>query len=327
MWKKKQEEKKHNPIWLFVKTFVASFLIITIVLTPVFAAKNKVADILESNPGGEGAPILEEELEFIISPDNPFYDAFTTAKRVNVLLLGADHNNLTDTIILASFDMDLKHLDLISVPRDTYYYRGPGYNDAAHHKINAVYRKNPVNSAKAVSEILMDIPINYYVLFSYEGVAAIVNSMDGVPMNIQKPMKYSDPLDTPPLHIDIPAGEQILYGEQAVHFLRYRSGYPDADLGRIKAQQEFIKNAFKRCLSFDLPKIAQTAYENIQSDMKLKTLFYLTGKAIGITADDITTYMLPNKYEGAYVRPDVTGIAEMLTEIYSLGTEPENQIK
>lgn len=323
MWKNKQQEKMYNPVLTFVKTFLAAFLIITIILTPAFAAMNKVSEVLESNPGGEEAPVLEEELDYLISPDNPFYDAFTAAKRVNILLLGADHNNLTDTIMLASFDMEIKHLDLISVPRDTYYYRGPGYNDPAHHKINAVYRKNPVNTAKAVSEILMDIPINYYAVVSYDGVTEIINSMGGVPMNIPKAMKYSDPLDTPPLHIDIPAGEQILDGEHSVQFLRYRSGYPDADLGRIKAQQEFMKNAFKRCLSFDLPKIATTAYENIQSDMKLKTVLYLASKAIGITSEDITTYMMPNKYEGLYVRPDVTGIVDMLTEIYSLGPAPD----
>ena len=323
MWKKKQREKKYNPTMMFIKTFLVSFLVIMVVLTPTFAAINKVTEVLESNPGGEDVPVLEEELDYLISPDNPFYDAFTTAKRVNVLLLGADHNNLTDTIVLASFDMNLKHLDLISIPRDTYYYRGPGYNDPAHHKINAVYRKDPVNTARAVSEILMDMPINYYILFDYEGVAAIVNSMDGVPMNIAKPMKYSDPLDTPPLYIDIPAGEQVLYGEHAVQFLRYRSGYPDADLGRIKAQQEFMKNAFKRSLSFDLPKIAQTVFEYIQSDMKLKTVLYLATKAIGISGEDITTYTLPNKYEGVYVRTDVQGVSDMLTEIYSMAPEPD----
>jgi LCP family protein required for cell wall assembly len=238
-----------------------------------------------------------------------------------------EFEGLTDTIMLVSFDTKNKHVDLIWIPRDTYYYRGPGYVDGAHHKINAIYRKNPVNTATAVSNILMNIPINYYVLLDYEGVANIVDSMSGVPMDIPFDMVYSDPLDKPPLHINLKKGEQILMGEEAVHFLRYRKGYPDADLGRIKAQQQFMKNAFKQCLSFDLPKIADTAFDNITSDITLKTLLFLAGKAIGMTADDITTYMMPGWADPNppyFIHPRTKEIADMLTEIYFV-EEPEEE--
>ena len=298
----------------FFKTFLVVFLITLVLATPLMAAMNRVLDV---NPGGDDVPVLEDELDVLIDPESPFFDAFSNSKRVNILALGVNENEgLTDTIMLVSFDTENKLLDLIWIPRDTYYYRGAGYSDRAHHKINAVYRKNPVNTAKAVSEILMDIPINYYVVLSYEGVANIVDSMKGVPMDIPFDMIYDDPLDTPPLHINLKKGEQVLNGAQAVQFLRYRAGYPDADLGRIKAQQQFMKNAFKQCLSLDLPKIVTTAFDEIKSDITLKVALALASKAIGITGEDIRIHTMPIRTVDYYVRPDVEGIMAMLTEIH-----------
>lgn len=321
MKKQKQPKKKDSQIIVFIKTFLIAFVLIVAVTTPALGAVSKVVDI---NPGGDDAVILDEDWDYLIPEDSPFFEAFTNTKRVNMLLLGVN-GGLTDTIMLVSFDTQNKHVDVISLPRDTYYHR-EGYSGQAEDKLNAAYKKNPVNTAKAVSEILMDIPINYYAVIEYEGIEKIVDAMGGVPMNIPFNMKYSDPYDKPPLYINIPKGEQVLNGKQAVQFLRYRSGYAEGDIGRVKAQQEFVKNAFKQCLSFDLPKIATTAYNNITSDMKLKTVLSLASKASGITSEGITTYMMPGYADPDppyYVYPKSKEIAEMLTEIYSIGTVSE----
>ena len=306
---------------IFLKTFLPALLIVMVIATPVFT---KVGEVLELTPGDQDGPVLEDEINFteLIPTDSPFFDAFTNTNRVNILALGTDRNNLTDTIILVSFDVDNKLLDLISIPRDTYYYRGPGYIDKAHHKINAAYRGNPVNTAKAVSEILMNIPINKYVLVSYDSVAVIVDEIGGVPMDIPFHMKYDDPRDTPPLHVDIKPGEQVLDGKTSVGFLRFRKGnsgyrgYPDADLGRIKAQQEFLKSAAKESMGLNLFNIAKVAYKNVQSDMTLRETLYLATKVVGMDAESIRAYQIP--VGGEDTRPDMQGIAEMLTEIYSI---------
>ncbi|MCL1808664.1 MAG: LCP family protein [Clostridiales bacterium] len=327
----KQEKRTGNEISAFLKTFLVALTVVMLITTPAaaFVGRTLDAPIMGGNAvggigDGGGIPVLEEEIAFLIPDDSPFFDAFTNTKKVNVLLLGVN-GGLTDTIMLACFDIKNKHVDIVSVPRDTYFHR-EGYYGEAEHKVNAAYRKNPVNSAKAVSELLLGIPINYYVVLEYDGVAKIVDSMGGVPMDIPFDMKYRDPLDTPPLVIDLKKGEQVLNGDQAVQFLRYRKGYLDADLGRIKAQQQFMKNAFKQCLSFDLPKIATTVYNNVTSDITLRVALYLASKGIGISEEDISTYMMPNTPDPNppyYVYPKTKEIAEMLTEIYSIELEEE----
>ncbi|HWQ80111.1 MAG TPA: LCP family protein [Anaerovoracaceae bacterium] len=310
---------KKNPAQYFLKTFLVSFIVFVILCTPGLAIFGEVADYNPFDPEGEQA-VLEEQLPVLVDENSPFFEAFQDKKRVNVLILGVNHG-LTDTIMVASFDTKAKHVDLISVPRDTYFHRD-GYNSEGENKINAAYRKNPVNTAKAVSEVLLGMPINYYAVVDYAGIKTIVNSMGGVPMTIQKGgMHYKDPYDKPPLVINIPEGPQVLDGEHAVQFLRYREGYREGDIGRVKAQQEFMKSAFRQCLGFDLPKIARTVFENVESDITIGAATSLATKAMGITGDDIKTYLLPGTPlpdAPYYVIPDAEGTAEMINEIYSI---------
>lgn len=106
-------------------------------------------------------------------------------------------------------------------------------------KINAAYgAEGIIGTANSVSDVLYGIPINYYAVVDYDSVKTIVDGIGGVPVNVEKAMKYDDPMDKPPLHINIPAGEQVLDGEHAIQYLRYRKGYREGDIGRVKAQQE-----------------------------------------------------------------------------------------
>ena len=313
---------KKSPFQSFLRTFLIAFIVFVLLCTPGLAIFGKVADINPWKPGSENVA-LKDQLPAIVKEDSPFFEAFKDKNRVNILLLGVN-GGLTDTIMLASFDTDAKHVDLISVPRDTYYHR-EGYNSEGENKINAAYRGNPVNTAKAVSEILLGMPINYYVIIGYDGVKNIVDSMGGVPMTIRKGgMHYKDPYDTPPLVIDIPEGPQVLDGKHAVQFLRYRKGYVEGDIGRVKAHQEFMKSAFKQCLSYKLPKIAKTVFNNVESDITIGEALSLANSATGISSGAIETYLLPSTPlpdPPYYVIPDAQGIAEMINQIYSI--EPD----
>ena len=304
----------------FIKTFIVSFLVMMLLFTPMRFLFHSVAEfqpfVTEEN--------LMDNVSYIVGEDSPFFEAFQDKQRVNVLLLGINEN-LTDTIMVASFDMKAKHVDVISIPRDTYYQRA-GYNGAAEKKINAAFKGSAVNTAKAVSDVLLGMPLHYYAIIRYEGVENIVDAIGGVPMNIKFDMKYSDPTADPPLYIDIRKGEQVLDGAHAMQFLRYRSGYIEGDLGRVKAQQEFVKSAFKQVLKSNLVKTVGTVLENVESDITLEMATKIASKAIGISGDDIATYVLPNTPDTKspyYVYPKTEEIGKLLEQIYSIEPEVE----
>jgi LCP family protein required for cell wall assembly len=303
-------------------TFLAAFIVLSLALIPAVGAFMEFRPFgtteAEADETGEETElvILEEDFtDYFIPSNSPFYAAFKDKKRVNCMLLGVNQG-LTDVIMLVSFDVDARHADIISIPRDTYYYRS-GYSDPAQFKINAAYRKDPLNTAKAVSEILLGIPINYYAVIEYEGVEKIVDAMGGVPVEI--PEGFVDRRND----INLKSGLQTLNGEDAVKFLRMRHIYPSADIGRIKAQHEFMKAAFKKALQSDLPKLAATVRENVTSDMPMSKMVYLAQKALGMSADRISAYTMPYTATSPYVYPDVDKIDEMIREIYSVPLEDE----
>ena len=314
--KESKSEKK-----LFLRTFCVFMAIFIAVLTPVFSLSSKIAKI---NPFGDDNVVLEEELPVLVDPESPFFQAFTESKKINVLLMGVNPP-LTDTLMLVSFDKKYKKVDIISVPRDTYYHRD-GYESAAEGKINAAYKGNPLNTAYAVSDVLQGIPINYYAVVEYDDVEKIVDAVGGVPMNIEKDMNYEDPYDTPPLSIHLKAGEQVLNGKDSVKFLRYRKGYAEGDLGRVKAQQVWVKNAIKQTLSLGLGMvdIAKLACQELDSDITIGAAVSIANAAVGMSSDNVTTYTMPYTAQPEppyYVFPKTEEIEEMLTEIYQIPVE------
>ena len=243
----------------------------------------------------------------------------------------------SDTMMFASFDPKSKRLDIISLPRDTYYHR-KGYDRLDKKKLNSVYGDHGANGVKqVVSDLLLDVPVDYYVTVTYKGAAAIIDSLGGVPVNIPKLMSYEDPYETPPLKIYFEPGQHLLDGEDAVKFLRYRQASPDSggmsyvdgDLGRIKAQQEFIKAAFRKAIGLKLPTVASTAFKHVRTDMPLQVLLKQATGAIGIDMENVTMQMLPgaDRYQsgGSFFFHDTVAIKELLTKIYSEEESKSNQ--
>ena len=300
----------------FFRTFLFTFLLFTILGIPFQSLFHRVADTQLFG----GSESLKTDMPMLVESDSPFFEAFKERNRVNVLMLGVNQG-LADTIMVVSFDLDTKDVDLISLPRDTYYER-EGHRGIGERKLNASFHQGVVESATAVSDLLLGMPINYYAIVEYKGIENIVDSMGGVPMNIPFRMRYNDPYDTPPLHIDIPEGQQTLNGEQAVQFLRYRKGYPEGDIGRIRAQQEFMKAAFQQMLGFDLPNVAKTVFQNVDSDITLGMTTKLATSAIGVTSSNLSTYTLPGTPADveaiSFWFADTQKTGEMIREIYAI---------
>ncbi|MDR0851977.1 MAG: LCP family protein [Clostridiales Family XIII bacterium] len=291
----------------------------------------------ESGFGGIFDPIvtttIEEDLDVYVGQNTAFSVRYADVHRINILLLG--HNQqLTDTIMLASFDYDLKRMDIVSVPRDTYYER-PDFPRSDLRKINSVYNtedyvnnKDPHGAehiAQAVSDVLCGVPIHYYMIISDEGVAEIVDSMGGVKFDVPFDMNYKD--ETQGLYIDLKEGLQTLDGAHAVQYLRFRkgeNGYINGDLGRIEAQQAFVKAALKQSLSKDFGSVIKTAVDVVETNLKVALAAKIAGETVGMNTDNITTHTLPGE-SGMYLDAscyfaDEPATLEMMRQIYSMDT-------
>ena len=253
--------------------------------------------------------------EPIVMPGSGEYDG---SNRTNILFLGTNQG-LSDTIMVFSLDLENKRLDQISLPRDTYYPR-PAYAGAAYQKLNSVFStEGSMGASKAASEILGGIPIHYYAEVNTKGAINIINAMGGVEMYVPIDMQYSDPNQD--LYIDLRAGQQHLNGEQALMFLRFRSAYPDADLGRISAQQEFLKAAFSQLGALNVPGVAVTVQREVNTNMNITTALGYAARASSGNGWNFVTHKLPGstgmKDGLSFFFHDAAAAKELMRQIYS----------
>ena len=81
----------------------------------------------------------------------------------------------------------------------------------------------------------MNIDLKYYITVDYLAVKSIVDAIGGVEIDVPVKMRHPDPY----IHLD--PGLKTLNGDESLMYLRFRS-YKEGDLGRVKAQQIFMKS-------------------------------------------------------------------------------------
>ena len=117
---------------------------------------------------------------------------------------------------------------------------------------------------------MLGVPIHNYIVVKLSSFRNIVDALGGVEVDVKERMKYIDP-SIGGVKIDIPPGKQHLDGKKAEEFVRYR-GYADADIGRVKAQQEFMKALINKALRpatiLKLPKIIDIVQQNVETDIQ-----------------------------------------------------------
>lgn len=286
--KKKRRKKKTG------KKILLIFLFVLLIAGGVFAYK------VHRNGGG-----VSGMLATMIGHDE------NTKKNLGefkVLLLGisTDQENvdLTDTIMVASYNPNTQKATLLSIPRDTY----TGKNAAkatAYEKINALYNRKhrPDETLEAVNEIT-GLNIEYYVVIKTEALIKLVDVIEGITFDVPINMDYDDP--TQDLHIHLKAGEQELDGNKAEQLVRFRhnndgTSYPeeygDNDLGRMRTQREFIMQVVRQTAKpgniFKLGSILDVAKENVFTNIDFNVAKDYIPYIVEFNTENLLTDMLP----------------------------------
>ncbi|AZR73204.1 hypothetical protein BBF96_07280 [Anoxybacter fermentans] len=233
-----------------------------------------------------------EKITFTVKNNQPI-----ALSKVNILLIGYDSElngrPRSDTLMLASFDIKEKAVGILSIPRDTRVLI-PGHEK--HTKVNAAFAEGGGQLAMDTISQFLGIPVNYYIATNFDGVAGIIDTLGGIEIDVEEDMKYVD--NAAGLVIDIPKGRQILDGEKAVKYLRYREPVY-ADLGRIARQQKFINAAIKQFLSPELilkvPKLIQQFNNSISTNMSYKDMMNLAKLMKDIKSENIKSARIPGE--------------------------------
>lgn len=277
----KKNIKKRNTVQKFKLFFMVLSIIGIVVWGAIYAVNYTIGE--------------DEE---ILSADGTKVETTKKKDVINALVCGINEN-LTDTMIYVRYDVNSGKIAMMSIPRDTYVT-----NDyCIGHKLNAIYRgKNVVPLVEEIQELL-DVKIDYYLIFDTEMVHELVDAVGGVEIEVPMRMKYDDP--TQNLHIDLQKGLQVLNGKQAEMFVRFRHnndmtvGYSMGDLDRTKVQQTFIKAFAKTALSASnipkYPELIKIALEHTDTNVTVREALKYATDATKIDVENIISLTAPGE--------------------------------
>ncbi|NET84883.1 MAG: LCP family protein [Moorea sp. SIO1F2] len=230
---------------------------------------------------------------------------------------------LSDTMLLLRFDPDGEKVKVLSMPRDTQ----TRIEKHGKIKLNAAnYFGGPALTAKAVSDLLDDVPIDRYIRVNVQGVEKLVDALGGVTVYIPKDMKYTD--HSQHLYINLKKGRQHLDGNKAMQFLRFRYD-KYGDIGRVQRQQmlmrALVEQALKPSTIARIPQILSVIQSHIDTNLSVEELVALAGFATKTKRANVQMLMLPGRFsndgkkQASYWLPNHRRIQQMVSQHFGQG--------
>jgi polyisoprenyl-teichoic acid--peptidoglycan teichoic acid transferase len=163
-----------------------------------------------------------------------------------ILVLGSDKRpdieeaGRSDTTMLLRIDPDQDAIALLSLPRDLKVNipeHGVG-------KLNDAYTVGGPKTTLEVVKQLTGLKINHVVNVDFQGFEQAINAIDCVYVDVDRDYFHSNEglaVSDYFSEIDINAGYQMLCGDRALQYVRYR--HTDNDIVRAARQQDFLREA------------------------------------------------------------------------------------
>ena len=221
-----------------------------------------------------------------------------------ILIFGMDETSgMTDSIMVASYDVTNQKAAVMSIPRDTLV------NDYRSSMINAIYSWNGQGEAGAealkteISRLIGFVP-DFYITINWELVGKMVDAIGGVYYDVPWHMGYEDP--TQDLHIHFEPGYQFLNGEAAMNLVRWRQnndgiygGGDGSDIGRLDLHHNFLKAVLRQTLKPQnitrIPELIQLFNDNVVGDLAVENMLWFGEQAVlgGLTPEDVEFVTMP----------------------------------
>lgn len=310
---KKQKQKKKRPI---LKTFfVLLFGLLLIVAAALVYLVYKTDGAIEQI-GADNNTVVIPKGESV------------KEKAVGMVIMGLDSRSHggglnTDVMMVAAFNPTSKTATIVSIPRDSridvdgYKTRkANGYYAAFYNTAIKEGMKKEAAHAEAkrhVREMMSDffgIDVKYSAVINFQGFVDVVDALGGVEVDVDMRMKYTSKADG--TNIDLEKGLQVLDGDNALDFVRYRQSNDgtnmSSDFDRNKRQSEVLGALADKMKSLNgiskTGKIIDAVGDNMTMDMPSGEIQAMIKKYLGMGRSDITFIPLEGNWKSPYVYLD-----------------------
>ena len=207
----------------------------------------------------------------------------------------SDNAYRSDSIMLVRIDPQNKKVTLVSIHRDTQVKLGSNGTQ----KINAAYSIGGAAYATQVISDFAGVPISHYAEVDMDGLAAVVDQVGGVTVDL--PVDVKDPDYT---GLDLKAGQNTLDGRTAALLCRARHAYDvygDGDRYRAANQRIVISAVVQKVLASNpltLASTVSTLAGYVTTDMDVSSIASLSTQFLGMDVNsDIMSGMEPTTPE------------------------------
>lgn len=231
---------------------------------------------------------------------------YRITRPINILVMGVDRvmdgdadadsvfEGRSDTLLLVRLDPIEETASILSIPRDT-QVRVPGLG------ITKVNHANAYGGAELAAETVMrnfeGVPIDRYIRVDTDAFRELVDLVGGVEVFVPTRMEYTD--ETQGLYIDLEPGLQVLDGDQAEQFARFRQG-GNGDIGRVQRQQQLLRALREQITRpATLPKVPQAIeliQQHIDTNMSFEELLAIASFGLQLDRDNLRMVMLPGRF-------------------------------
>ncbi|MCM1063955.1 MAG: LCP family protein [Eubacterium sp.] len=301
---KQQEAKKKRKVIIFA----VEILIILIMIAVLWL-------VMEKTPEGPSVTVLDpEELEIHEDVQLAREEGGTMHGYVNIALFGVDaekesqlyKGSRSDSIMIASVNMDTGEIKLVSVYRDTYLNIGSEYR-----KCNAAYSFGGAEQAVKMLNMNLDMDIEHFITVGYKGLSEVIDGLGGVWIEVDSEelrhinnyqIGIADTLKCDYIPVS-ETGYQLLNGIQATAYCRIRYTSGD-DFKRTARQREVIQAIEDQAKQADLAtltKVFNSAIDDIYTNVDVDTIMTFLEK--------IATYEIVD--EGGFPQESMRTVANI----------------
>lgn len=215
------------------------------------------------------------------------------ADKVDVYEPGAAR---TDTIMLVHVPEGRERAFVVSIPRDT-YIDIPGHGQD---KINAAYSFGGPSLFVQTLEQLTGIRIDHLALIDWSGFEDLTDALGGVPLHFDEETILAD-------GTELPAGDHVLSGAEALQYVRDRKDLPGGDFDRVKRQQNYLRGLMNEMLSSgtltDLGTVTDLAgavgeAARVDEELSATGMAQLGFSMRGLRGDNVTFLTVPTDGTG-----------------------------
>ncbi|MCX6805283.1 MAG: LCP family protein [Patescibacteria group bacterium] len=325
--KKDKSKNRH----IIIKSVAAIFIVLIVVAGffgyRTYKTLNKVI-VKNSGPRAEGLKTENVAVEKLKGEGDG---------RVNILLLGVGDpghagEELSDTMIVASYDPKTKDVAMLSIPRDLYVkVPNNGYSKInSAHAFGEQYKEGtgPDLAKKTVSEVL-GIPIHYYIRTDFTALKQAVDTVGGVDIDVLSTLIDPDyPCEKNEGKVcgfSILAGPQHFNGSSALKYARCRKGNCGDDYGRAKRQQDVLVALRQKATKLNIlanpakvVEILDIVGKNVRTDLQVWEIERLTQVARDTDPSKITSKVLDIDTTGL-VKNSQVGAASVVVPVAGIG--------